>query len=170
MEKYDPGPVSNVLLKADVCQHMPNESLKHISNPVAKVVYTLKAPYRDGTTRVAFDPVDFIAHLAVLAPTPRVNLTRYHCVLAPNHRWHVLVTPVKRGKGMKRIANTENCTLSRASCRNNLDATAQASVQYRHQSLRPLRRICTDHRMHRGPWQAPTPIRRKLTQNQQGRY
>ena len=26
-----------------------------------KVVYTLKTPYRDGTTQVAFDPVDFIA-------------------------------------------------------------------------------------------------------------
>ena len=26
-----------------------------------KVVYTLKTPYRDGTTQVAFEPVDFIA-------------------------------------------------------------------------------------------------------------
>ena len=26
-----------------------------------KVIYTLKTPYRDGTTQVAFDPVDFIA-------------------------------------------------------------------------------------------------------------
>ena len=32
-----------------------------------KVVYTLKTPYRDGTTQVAFDPVDFIARLAALA-------------------------------------------------------------------------------------------------------
>ena len=48
-----------------------------------KVVYTLKTPYRDGTTQVAFDPVDFIARLAALVPKPRVNLTRYHGVLAP---------------------------------------------------------------------------------------
>ena len=46
-----------------------------------KVVYTLKTPYRDGTTQVVFDrgghpPVDFIARLAALAPKPRVNLTR----------------------------------------------------------------------------------------------
>jgi hypothetical protein len=52
-----------------------------------KVVYTLKTPYRDGTTQVAFDgaairPVDFIARLAALVPKPRVNLTRYHGVLA----------------------------------------------------------------------------------------
>ena len=49
-----------------------------------KVVYTLKTPYRDGTTQVAFDPVDFNARLAALIPKPRVNLTRYHSVLAPN--------------------------------------------------------------------------------------
>ena len=72
-----------------------------------KVVYTLKTPYRDGTTRVAFDPVDFIARLAALVPKPRVNLTRYHGVLAPNYRWRRLVTPAKRGKGVKPIANTE---------------------------------------------------------------
>jgi len=71
------------------------------------VVYTLKTPYRDGTTQVAFDPVDFIARLAALIPKPRVNLTRYHGVLAPNHRWRGMVTPAKRGKGVKRIANTE---------------------------------------------------------------
>ena len=64
-------------------------------------------PYRDGTTQVAFDPVDFIARLAALIPKPRVNLTRYHGVLAPNHRWRGMVTPAKRGKGVKRIANTE---------------------------------------------------------------
>lgn len=72
-----------------------------------KVVYTLKTPYRDGTTQVAFEPVDFIARLAALAPKPRVNLTRYHGVLAPNHRWRRLVTPAKRGKDVQPIANAE---------------------------------------------------------------
>ena len=72
-----------------------------------KVVYTLKTPYRDGTTQVAFEPVDFIARLAALVPKPRVNLTRYHGVLAPNHRWRGLVTPAKRGKGAKRHPNKE---------------------------------------------------------------
>jgi hypothetical protein len=32
-----------------------------------KVLYTLKTPYRDGTTQAAFEPVDFIARLAALA-------------------------------------------------------------------------------------------------------
>ena len=49
-----------------------------------KVRYELKTPYRDGTTYVIFEPVDFIAKLAALVPKPRVNLTRYHGVFAPN--------------------------------------------------------------------------------------
>jgi len=56
---------------------------------------------------VAFEPVDFIACLAALVPKPRVNLTRYHGVLAPNHRWRGQITPAHRGKGVKRITNTE---------------------------------------------------------------
>jgi len=46
------------------------------------VRYQLKTPYRDGTTHVIFEPLDFIARLAALAPKPRVNLTRFHGVFA----------------------------------------------------------------------------------------
>ena len=42
--------------------------------------YQLKTPYRDGTTHVIFEPLDFIARLAAVVPRPRVNLTRYHGV------------------------------------------------------------------------------------------
>ena len=41
-----------------------------------KVRYELKTPYRDGTTHVIFEPVDFIAKLVALVPKPKVNLTR----------------------------------------------------------------------------------------------
>ena len=75
-----------------------------------KVVYTLKTPYRDGTTQVAFEPLDFIARLAALVPKPRVNLTRYHGVLAPNHRWRGIITPAKRGKGAKRKKESDDKT------------------------------------------------------------
>ena len=64
-------------------------------------------PYRHATTQVAIEPLDFIARLAALVPKPSVNLTPYHGVLAPNHRWRGRVTPAKRSKGAKRIANTE---------------------------------------------------------------
>ena len=66
-----------------------------------KVRYELKTPYRDGTTHVIFEPVDFIAKLAALVPRPRVNLTRFHGVFAPNSKHRALVTPAKRGKGSK---------------------------------------------------------------------
>ncbi len=42
-----------------------------------QVRYTLKTPYRDGTTHAMFEPLDFIARLAALVPKPRVHLTRY---------------------------------------------------------------------------------------------
>ncbi len=60
-----------------------------------KVRYELKTPYRDGTTHVIFEPLDFIARLAALVPRPRVNLTRFHGVFAPNSKHRVLVTPAK---------------------------------------------------------------------------
>jgi hypothetical protein len=50
---------------------------------------------------VIFEPLDFIARLAALVPKPRVNLTRFHGVLAPNSKHRVQVTPAKRGKGNK---------------------------------------------------------------------
>ena len=64
--------------------------------------YQLKTPYRDGTTHVIFEPLDFIAKLAALVPKPRANLTRFHGVLAPNSKFRVRVTPAKRGRGRKR--------------------------------------------------------------------
>ncbi len=63
------------------------------------VRYELKTPYRDGTTHVIFEPLDFMAKLAALVPKPRANLTRFHGVLAPNSKHRINVTPAKRGKG-----------------------------------------------------------------------
>jgi hypothetical protein len=63
------------------------------------VRYQLKTPYRDGTTHVIFEPLDFIARLVALVPKPRVNLIRFHGVFAPNSAHRARVTPAKRGKG-----------------------------------------------------------------------
>jgi len=64
-----------------------------------KVRYQLKTPYRDGTTHIIFEPLDFMAKLAALVPKPRANLTRYHGVLAPNSKQRIYVNPSNRGKG-----------------------------------------------------------------------
>ena len=61
----------------------------------------LKMPYRDDTTHVIFEPLDFIAKLSALVTKPRVNLTRFHSVFTPNSRHRALVKPAKRGKGKK---------------------------------------------------------------------
>jgi hypothetical protein len=64
-----------------------------------RIRYELKTPYRDGTTHVIFEPLDFLARLAALVPSPGVNLTRYHGVFAPNHRSRALIVPARRGRG-----------------------------------------------------------------------
>jgi len=67
--------------------------------PTGNVRYALKTPFRNGTTHVIFEPLDFLARLAALVPKPRVNLTRFHGVFAPNSKHRALVTPAGRGKG-----------------------------------------------------------------------
>ena len=39
-----------------------------------------------------------LSRLVALVPKPRVNLTRFHGVFAPNSKYRVRVTPAKRGK------------------------------------------------------------------------
>jgi hypothetical protein len=73
-----------------------------------KVRYELKTPYRDGTTHVFFDPIDFIGKLAALIPPPRLNLTRFFGVFAPNSNLRAQVTASQRGKNSPKLANEEN--------------------------------------------------------------
>jgi hypothetical protein len=63
--------------------------------------------YSNGTTHVVFEPLDFLAKLAALVPRPRVNLTRYHGVFAPNSAHRAMVTRAARGKGGAELANDE---------------------------------------------------------------
>ncbi|MEQ8313003.1 MAG: transposase, partial [Gammaproteobacteria bacterium] len=75
--------------------------------PTGKVRYELKTPFRNGTTHVIFEPLDFIARLAALVPKPRVNLTRFHGVFAPNSKHRALITPAGRGKGRKHTRDND---------------------------------------------------------------
>ena len=51
--------------------------------PQGDVHYRLKSPYRDGTTHVLLEPLDFLAQLTALVPPPRVHLTRLPRRLRP---------------------------------------------------------------------------------------
>lgn len=84
-----------------LCRYIarPAISEKRLSiSPQGRVRYQLKTPWRNGTTHVEWDPVDFIAKLAALVPPPRAHLTRFHGVFAPNATPRAQLTPSGRGK------------------------------------------------------------------------
>ena len=49
-----------------------------------------------------------IARLAALVPKPRVNLTRFHGVFAPNSKHRAQVTPGNRGKGSESTTSNDS--------------------------------------------------------------
>jgi len=65
-----------------------------------QVRYRLKTPYRDGTTHIVLEPLDFIARLAALVPPPRVHLTRFHGVFAAHAALRAAITPGGRAGSM----------------------------------------------------------------------
>jgi hypothetical protein len=70
---------------------LANERLS--TNERGQVIYKFKQPFRDGATHVVLDPLDFIARLAALVPRPRLNLTRFHGVFAPNCKHREWIVP-----------------------------------------------------------------------------
>lgn len=118
-----PGPVGGFSLHAGVAARADERKklerlCRYISRPAVSearlsltpgglVRYQLNTPYSDGTTHVLFDPLDFIARLAALVPKPRVNLTRYNGVFAPNSAHRAQVTKARRGKGARGHAAAE---------------------------------------------------------------
>jgi hypothetical protein len=60
---------------------------------LGRVVYQYKHPFRDGSTHVVLEPLDFMARLAALVPRPRLNLTRFHGVFAPNFKYQARIAP-----------------------------------------------------------------------------
>jgi hypothetical protein len=87
-----------------LCRYItrPAVSEKRLSlTAPGQVRYSLKTPWNDGTTHVIFEPLDFVARLAALVPRPRVNLTRFHGVFAPNSKYRALITPARGVMGRK---------------------------------------------------------------------
>ncbi len=127
---------------------------------------TVREANSDGTTHVIFEPLDFIARLAALVPRPRVNLTRYHGVFAPNSKLRALVTPARRGKGRKaqtseqasdqtpaerRVSMTGFCSCKtgiHAIPGNNLGTALETCVPHRYRNLLRMRRCGQGHRLY----------------------
>jgi hypothetical protein len=68
-----------------------NERLKR--NSAGEVVLQLKSAYQDGTTHIVMSPLEFMQRLAALVPRPRLNLIRFHGVLAPNAKLRSEIVP-----------------------------------------------------------------------------
>jgi hypothetical protein len=68
-----------------------NERLKR--NRAGDVVLQLKSAFKDGTTHIVMEPLEFMQRLAALVPRPRLHLIRFHGVLAPNAKWRREIIP-----------------------------------------------------------------------------
>ena len=93
-----------------LCRYItrPAVSTKRLSmTRNGRVRYELKTPWRNGTTHIIFEPLDFVSRLVSLVPKPRVNLIRFHGVFAPNSKYRARVTPASRGKRKKCHAGSE---------------------------------------------------------------
>jgi hypothetical protein len=64
-----------------------------------RVRYTLKTPYRNGTTHIVLEPLDLMARLAAPVPPPRMHLRRFHGVFARHSKLSAALTPSHRGVG-----------------------------------------------------------------------
>ncbi len=84
-----------------LCRYAARPSLaaERLSRSVdGRLIYQLKQRWRDGTTHIGFEPLELLEKLAALIPPPRVNLVRYHGVLAPASRYRARVVPAGKGK------------------------------------------------------------------------
>jgi len=94
-----------------LCRYLtrPAVSLKRLRlSKTGKVIYELKKPYKNGTTHVVFEPLDFIARLAALVPRPWMHLTRFHGVFAPNSKYRKTLTGYDKSSVEKSSVTTIN--------------------------------------------------------------
>ena len=79
-----------------LCRYITRPAIAHDRlsiNHNADVVLRLKTPDKDGTTHIVMTPLEFMQRLAALVPRPRLNLMRFHAVLAPNAKLRSSIIP-----------------------------------------------------------------------------
>ena len=118
-----------------------NERLKE--DAAGNVVLQLKSPWRDGTTHLRMTPLEFMQRLAALVPRPRLHLTRFHGVLAPNAGLRAAVVPGP-------AQDTSVPSDEHAHGAPGLGAPAQARLRPGPGTLPAVWRCVQDHRRHRG--------------------
>ena len=79
-----------------LCRYLSRPPLKAERlrrNHDGRLLYALKRPWADGTTAVAFHPLDFISRLCALVPPPRFHLLRFFGVLSAHSALRSQVVP-----------------------------------------------------------------------------
>ena len=61
--------------------------------------FKLKTPWSDGTSSILLSPMELIEKISALVPPPRVNLVRYHGILAPNSKDRDKIVPARKTTG-----------------------------------------------------------------------
>ena len=105
------------LLERDVeNSYLSLEGLEEDTDAMSDL-YGHSITYRDGTTHVIFDGAAIRPWISwpgwqpwscAARPRPRVNLTRYHGVFAPNSAWRAEITPGRRGSRRRRLQRDES--------------------------------------------------------------
>ena len=106
-------------------------------NGKGQVVLKLKTPWKDGATHLIMAPLEFMQRLAALVPRPRLHLTRFHGVLAPNAK---LRSQIVR-KVEQAVAHPCEHEAAQRTGAHELGAHAQARVRHRHRALRVWRQV-----------------------------
>ena len=119
-----------------------NERLKR--NRAGQVVLQLKSPYKDGTTHIVMEPLEFMERLAALVPRPRLHLIRFHGVLAPNAKLRSKIVPAPPERATE--PPTDHAQASGRNAAHELGPAAQTGLRHRHRTLPQLRRRLEDHR------------------------
>jgi hypothetical protein len=82
-----------------LCRYITRPALSNARlsiNGKGQVILKLKTPWKDGATHIVMEPLEFMQRLAALVPRPRLHLTRFHGVLAPNAKLRSKVVPGAR--------------------------------------------------------------------------
>ena len=58
-----------------------------------QVIYTLKKPYDDGTTKIVMTQLELMERLAAIVPRPKIHLIRFAGVFAPHYKYRSMVVP-----------------------------------------------------------------------------
>ena len=64
-----------------------------VRNGKGQVTLKLKTSWKNGAIHIVLEPLEFMQRLAALMPRPRLHLTRFHGVLAPNAKLRSKVLP-----------------------------------------------------------------------------